>query len=121
MKSTPNRTGYILDVVQLGVNHSLVHFIPADLATEEELEAGPRNAIALEGPNQREAPYYTSQNVTITVYTIAGEKVTTLADGFFPGGKHRLTWDASDHASGVYFYRMEAGAFEETRNMLLLK
>jgi hypothetical protein len=36
-------------------------------------------------------------------------------------GIHVRTWDASDHASGVYFYRLDAGDFSETRKMIMLK
>jgi len=59
--------------------------------------------------------------ITLTIYNIAGEKVATLADGNFHAGSHSLDWDASSHASGVYFYKLTAGNVEQTRKMTLVK
>jgi len=36
-------------------------------------------------------------------------------------GEHTATWDASGMASGVYYYRLTAGDFAETRKMVLLR
>ena len=36
-------------------------------------------------------------------------------------GSHRVTWDASNFASGIYLYRLQAGDFVQTRKMVLLK
>jgi len=55
------------------------------------------------------------------LYNIAGERVAELADGIFPAGTHSVEWDAGDFSSGIYFYRLEAGAFVETKKLLLLK
>jgi flagellar hook assembly protein FlgD len=59
--------------------------------------------------------------VTIDIYDILGRKVETLMQREQPAGYHRITWDASDHSSGIYFYRIQAGEYAETRKMLLLK
>ena len=59
--------------------------------------------------------------VTLEVYNILGQRVTVLADGFFGAGTHQVTWDASNVSSGVYFYRLVAGSFSESRKMLLMK
>jgi len=59
--------------------------------------------------------------VSLAVYNIAGEKVAALADGRFSAGAHSVIWDASGHASGVYFYRIVSGDFVETRKMMLVK
>ena len=60
-------------------------------------------------------------HVSLSVYNIAGEKVTELAEGRFPAGAHNVSWDASEFASGVYFYRIVTGDFIETRKMMLVK
>jgi hypothetical protein len=60
-------------------------------------------------------------DVTLVVYNVMGQKVTTLAEGRFEAGIHTLVWDATDYSSGVYFYRLEAGTFVETKKMVLLK
>ena len=50
----------------------------------------------------------------------------SLVDGARPAGQQSVTWDGRDDggttvASGVYFYRMTAGRFAQTRKMVLLK
>lgn len=64
--------------------------------------------------------------VTLAIYNILGESVATLAEGLRTAGTHAETWDGRDKigrvvASGVYFYRLDAGEFSATRKMLLLK
>lgn len=65
-----------------------------------------------------------SSQVTLTIFNILGEKVTTLLLGKLPAGKHRYIWDTSKHggiASGMYLYRLKSGEFIETRKMVLMK
>ena len=59
--------------------------------------------------------------VTLTVYNITGEKVAILADDILPAGSHSVEWNAAGLSSGVYFCRMTAGTFRETKRMMLLK
>ncbi len=59
--------------------------------------------------------------VSITVYNLLGEKVLTLVNTEQPAGYHSVMLDGSRLASGVYFYRIEAGDFCKTRKMMLLK
>jgi hypothetical protein len=58
---------------------------------------------------------------SIRVYDIMGRTVATLIDGRMAAGQHTIAFDASKLATGVYFYRLEAGSFMETRKLLLLK
>jgi hypothetical protein len=65
-------------------------------------------------------------HVAITVFDVAGRKVRTLVDRRRDAGTWTVQWNGSDDrgrgvASGVYFYRMQAGSFTETRRMVLLK
>ena len=62
-----------------------------------------------------------SEKATLTVYNILGEKIATLADGHFSAGEHAITWNASEFASGIYFYRFEAGSFAVTNKLLFAK
>ena len=59
--------------------------------------------------------------VRVDVFNIMGQKVATLADGSFEAGHHTVTWDASQNASGVYFYKLTTGEFAKARKMILLK
>lgn len=65
-------------------------------------------------------------HVEMVVYNAAGQQVASLVDEELSAGSYRTTWDALDRsgervASGVYFYRMQAGDFADTRAMTLLK
>ena len=59
--------------------------------------------------------------VLLTVYNLLGEEVTRLIDKRIAAGVHQVTWDASSVASGIYFYRLKAGDFVQTRKMVVLK
>ena len=60
-------------------------------------------------------------DVTLEVFDIQGRRVIALAEGVRPAGYHRVTWDAKGLSSGLYFLRIKAGEFAETRKMVLLK
>lgn len=62
----------------------------------------------------------TSQ-VNLDVYNILGQKVALLLSEKQGAGKHNIEWDASDFPTGLYFYRLRAGDFVQTRRMLLVK
>jgi len=62
-----------------------------------------------------------ASDVKLEVYNVMGQRVTTLADRFMEAGEHTVQWDAGSFSSGVYFYRLEAGEFVETKKMVLLK
>ena len=59
--------------------------------------------------------------VTLEVYDIHGREVATVVEGVREPGSHEVQWDASGVASGVYFYRLIAGDFMQTRKMLLMR
>ncbi|MDD5426109.1 MAG: CARDB domain-containing protein [candidate division Zixibacteria bacterium] len=60
-------------------------------------------------------------NVKLEIFNIMGQKVATLIDKNLEAGHHTLQWDASNQASGVYFYKITAGDIVETKKMVLLK
>jgi hypothetical protein len=59
--------------------------------------------------------------VIFTTYDILGRTIGTIDEGVKTAGKHQLFWDAGDHSSGIYFYKIEASDYSETKKMLLLK
>jgi hypothetical protein len=63
----------------------------------------------------------TASKINLTVYNIMGRKVLTVADGWYDAGTHRVLFDASRLASGVYFYQLKAGDFVNVRKLVLLK
>jgi hypothetical protein len=65
-------------------------------------------------------------HVTLRVYDVSGRLVRTLVDGPETDGAKTATWDGFSNggqqvATGVYFYRMTASGFEQTRKMVLMK
>ncbi|MDO9577126.1 MAG: T9SS type A sorting domain-containing protein [Candidatus Cloacimonadales bacterium] len=66
-------------------------------------------------------------DVTIEVFNVKGQKVTTLVDGYQTAGDHMATWNGKDVnnssvSSGVYFYKMKTGGrYTSTKKMILLK
>ena len=63
----------------------------------------------------------TEAQVKLEIYDILGRQIATLEDGQKPAGYHQIVWDASDMSSGVYFYKLTAGNYNETRRMMLVK
>jgi len=59
--------------------------------------------------------------VTLKVFNVLGQEVATLVDGVLTAGQHTATFQATQFASGVYFYSIKAGDFASTRKMMLVK
>ena len=59
--------------------------------------------------------------VTLTVYNILGQVVEVLVDSEQQAGYHKVQWNGERVASGVYFYRLTAGEFTDTKRMVLMK
>ena len=59
--------------------------------------------------------------VSVKVFDIAGRKVSTIVSGELQAGSYSRQWNAANMASGVYFYRLQAGTYSVTKKLLLLK
>ncbi|MBU1919353.1 T9SS type A sorting domain-containing protein, partial [bacterium] len=59
--------------------------------------------------------------VKLNVFDVIGRLVTTLVDDNLTAGKHEVMFDGSEQASGIYFYRLQAGEQMQTQKMVLLK
>lgn len=67
---------------------------------------------------------YALQNpelVTLRVFDVLGREVATLVNQYQSAGHHTVSFDASTLASGMYFYKLEAGSFQSIKKMMLLK
>jgi hypothetical protein len=74
--------------------------------------------IAYELPNDCE--------VEVTIYNVLGQKVNTIFKGHQRAGYNQVEWNATNNqgtkiASGLYFYRIQAGRFTDNKRMILLK
>jgi len=61
-----------------------------------------------------------ASNWTVSVYNVAGQKVFETS-GYNEAGTHQVEWNAAAQASGIYFYKVDAGKFSATKKMVLLK
>jgi hypothetical protein len=67
-----------------------------------------------------------SSFIKLSIYNVLGQNVNVLEDGYFEAGNHTVVWDGLDSegnpmSSGVYFYRLQAKDFNDTKKMLLVK
>ena len=66
-------------------------------------------------------PVGSSSHTSLRVYDILSREVTTLVNEDKKPGNYSVTFDGSNLASGVYFYRLEAGHFVDTKKLMLIK
>ncbi|RKY91854.1 MAG: hypothetical protein DRQ01_07045 [Ignavibacteriae bacterium] len=59
--------------------------------------------------------------VTLKVYDVLGKEVATLINEEKQAGSYEVEFGAQNLSSGIYFYKLQAGSFVETRKMILLK
>jgi len=59
--------------------------------------------------------------VSLEIFDVLGRKVAVLANERKSPGVHRVTWDASGFPSGVYLYRIQAGAFSDVKKLVLVR
>jgi hypothetical protein len=59
--------------------------------------------------------------VIIKIYDILGRAIAILVNEHKSAGSYKAHWDAKNQPSGMYFYKIQAGKFRETKKMLLLK
>jgi hypothetical protein len=62
-----------------------------------------------------------SQLVILKVYDLLGNEVATLVNDEKPAGTYEVDFNASQLSSGIYFYKIQAGSFVETKKMLMIK
>jgi len=62
-----------------------------------------------------------TSHVTLEVFNTLGERVGVLASEELTAGTYNYSWDAAGLTSGIYFYKLQAGSFVETKKMILMK
>jgi hypothetical protein len=59
--------------------------------------------------------------VSLTVYNLLGQSVSTLVESTLPPGEYQITLNATNLPTGIYLYRLRAGTFSQSRKLVLLK
>jgi hypothetical protein len=62
-----------------------------------------------------------TSDVKIEIYNIIGQKIKTLLDKPMEAGYHQVEFNSQNLSSGIYFYRIEAGEFQDVKKMILIK
>jgi hypothetical protein len=62
-----------------------------------------------------------TEKVTLKVYDILGREAATLVNKKQEPGTYTFEFDGSQFSSGVYFYRLEAGSFNDIKKLILLR
>ncbi|MFQ5582900.1 MAG: T9SS type A sorting domain-containing protein, partial [Calditrichia bacterium] len=89
--------------------------IPEDFALKQNYP-NPFNPVTTIEFDLRQASH-----VTLEIYNVMGQKVTTLINDRMGPGTYRADFDASALPSGIYFYKLKAGDFSSVKKMTLTR
>nr|MBC8399923.1 T9SS type A sorting domain-containing protein [Candidatus Neomarinimicrobiota bacterium] len=119
-------------MVTTGNNGETYSFVVGVLSTEDGAMIPTEFALHQNYPNpfnpvtsiQYDLPE--ASNVQIVIYDLLGRQVTTLINRFEDPGYKQVIWNATNNqgqpvGAGVYFYKIQAGNFHQTKKMVLLK
>jgi hypothetical protein len=59
--------------------------------------------------------------ISLKIFDLLGKEVATIVSGEMSAGSYSKQWNASTFSSGIYFYRLQAGKFTETKKLVLMK
>jgi hypothetical protein len=59
--------------------------------------------------------------ISLVIYSVTGQKIAELADGFYKKGYHQVKWAGQPVANGVYIYELQAGQQRLVRKMVLAR
>ena len=62
-----------------------------------------------------------SEKVKIEIFNLLGQRIKTLLNKYMPTGSHEVEFTAKYLPSGVYYYRIQAGDYQEVKKMILMK
>jgi len=59
--------------------------------------------------------------ISLKIFDLLGREVATIVSEQLSAGNHAIKWNAVNMSSGIYFYRLQAGSFTETKKLVLLR
>ena len=110
LKMIDNNGGYKYSSI---VEVSFTEPIKFDLSQNYPNPFNPTTTIQYSIPN--------AEHVTLKVYDELGREIKTFVDNEQQAGKYSVNFDASKIASGIYFYRLQAGSYSSVKKLVLLK
>ncbi len=86
----------------------------------------PTTKIEYTIPTSPQTPLFNKERgrgevIILKIYDILGREIKTLVNKQQPPGNYEVTFDGSEFASGVYFYRLQVGNYSQTKKLILLK
>jgi len=124
---------YKVGAVDIHGNESVFAVLGPELATGIDPARAPKTSFLSQNyPNpfrhRTGIPFglASEENATIRIYDVRGRLVRTLVDGQRKAAAQTITWDGRDTrgtrvAAGIYFYRLEAGTFVQTKKMVVVR
>ncbi len=110
----------IFDDISTGISESDTDLLPTKFELEQNFPNpfNPTTSIKFALP--------TKSYVSVNVYNLLGQEIAILVDQELPAGTYTAEWDGRDKnntevASGIYFYKLVAGDFIDTKKMMLVK
>jgi hypothetical protein len=115
----PSRKISIIDLGTVGVEHNskirpIKHQLYQSYPNPLDISLSNRTiAIGFSIPDR--------EHVILKVFDVLGREAATLVEGNLEAGTHTVTFNTSNLPSGVYFYKLTAGKFSQTRKAILMK
>ncbi|MCH7496045.1 MAG: T9SS type A sorting domain-containing protein [Candidatus Marinimicrobia bacterium] len=116
-EGTPTASGRdgMIKVLVVGITELLDNSIPQSPSLDQNFPNpfNPVTTIEFSVPR--------SGDVSLIIYNANGREIERMVDGEMSAGRFTSVWNATELASGIYFYRLQTGEFVLTRKMVLLK
>lgn len=120
---TDERTGYMV-----GAEGTILKYDFVTNVDEEQIQVFPLNAFLHQNyPNPFNSTTVigyqipASNMASLKVYNVLGQEVATLVHELKQPGRHEVRFEAEELPSGIYFYRLQAGMFVQTRKLIFLR
>ena len=120
-----------IDQVDIGFHYNPAYFDPTD--ADEDIVLPDETLLLSNYPNpfnpSTTISFSTTENTEsaeIIIYNLKGQKIKQLVSDQLSAGQHSVVWDGKDEngksaTSGIYFYQLKAGKYEQTKKMILMK
>jgi len=111
---SPGRINTMFTVMAVKDDHG-IHKVP-EIFTLSQNYPNPFNPTTIISYNLPK-----SSHVTLSVYNIAGQLIETLVNRQQRAGTYQVRWDARNISTGIYFFKIKAGDFQQARKMMVIK